>query len=205
MSKAPSAPRPPVVTDADREWAMALMPPWCVRGGTCEPVSEIADDGAWLEAGGAPRKAAASAADFPDWSRLVDEQIEAFERFFAGQTKTPGEWSALWRRGWWPKVDARKRFPRSAPKVVHPHFAAGTPEFARALAVANRREKAMWERFGVAQFTPDDPRLAQVRSGVVLPHAADPRAERSGGSGGARESAGRHASRPAAEENGEPA
>lgn len=158
----PSPLRPPVVSDRDRAWALALMPPWCRLGsGDAGPPPEIVDDGAWLDQPGKakPRD------ERPDWTLLVDEQIEAFERFYANDRKTPGDWSRLWRNGWWPKVDARKRFPRSAPKEKHPFFRKGSPEFARALGVATEEEKRMWRRFGVAQFKPDDPRLPAVQQG----------------------------------------
>ncbi len=172
--------RPPLVTIADREWAMAQMPPWCVRGNLSDACGELVDDGGWLDAKdpeddqpvqhefeddeviiqrpASPRKKYPP----PNWSHFVVEQVEEFERHFAGQRKTYGDWSALWRTGWWPHIDVRKRFPHSAPKEFQPFFRTGSPEFDRALKVATKQERTMWARFGVAQFKPDDPRLSKV-------------------------------------------
>lgn len=151
----------PIVTNANREWAMALMPPWCQRGDFSDTCSETVDDGGWLDAD----KTLTAGRDKPSWSVHVAEQIEMFEKHYAGQDKPAAEWSSIWRKGWWPKVSARKRFPKSAPKELQPFFRAGTPEFVRALKAATKDERRIWQQFGIAQFAPDDPRLKKVQGG----------------------------------------
>ena len=147
----------PVVTNKDREWAMAQRPPWCQRGSLGD--GEVVDDGAWLDDepeihGGMQR---------PSWSVFVAEEIEKFERHYAGEQRSSAEWSSIWRKGWWPKVSARKRFPKSAPREFQPFFRKGSPEFSKAINLATPEEKRMWLMFGVAQFKPDDPRLKTVQ------------------------------------------
>lgn len=156
--------RPPLVTDLDRKWAIDQRPSWA-RTADDGPVDdgEIVDDGGWLE----NERSRSKALPPPNWADFVDEQASSFERFFAGQTKSYAEWSALWRKGWWPKANPEKRFPKSAPKVFQPFFRRGSPEFDRALEVANPGERPLWERFGVAQFKPDDPRLRRVRGSSI--------------------------------------
>jgi hypothetical protein len=67
---------------------------------------------------------------------------------------------------WVPKLNARKLFPQLAPRLPpHPFFRVGSPGFDRALAICSQAEEQLWTRFGVAQFTPDDPRLAFVDGG----------------------------------------
>jgi hypothetical protein len=141
------------------------MPVWARRGSRDETVrGEIASDDAKpsLDKPVDPR---------PNWDQFVAEQIEAFERFFAADTRPPADWSTLWRKSWWPKADARKRFPKSAPRdlATHPYFRKGEPEFARALAVATPMERKIFEQIGVAQFKPDDPRLGRVRLDTPTP------------------------------------
>jgi hypothetical protein len=149
-----------IITDIDRDWAMAQMPYWCQRGDLSECDCEIVDDGTW------PEVSAESTLDTrPNWSHFVADEIERFERHYAGQQKPAQEWSSIWRKGWWPKVSARKRFPKSAPREFHPFFRQGSPEFSRAMAVATVDERRLWLRFGVAQLRPDDPRLRYVREG----------------------------------------
>jgi hypothetical protein len=152
--------RPPLVTNADRACAMSQLPDWARHDdATEEPVGEIVDDGGWLEAEPPDAKPPKS----PNGAQFVSEQADRFERFFADQRKTYADWSSLWRKSWWPKAHPEKRFPRSAPKIFQPFFRAGSPEFDRALAVATPAEQRMWNRFGVAQFAPDDPRLGRVQ------------------------------------------
>jgi hypothetical protein len=146
----------PLVTDADRKWAMAQCPPWARCDYSEEDFPEIVDDGGWLE------NARTETLPTPNWADFVHEQAERFEKFFQGQDKTYGDWSRLWRKSWWPKADPAKRWPKMAKKEFHPFFRRGTKEFRRALDVASPVEKRMWERFGVAQFKPDDPRLKMV-------------------------------------------
>ena len=150
--------RPPIVSDTDRQWAIAECPRWARIGSIAN--NEIVDDGEWLETGMTPKPSL----DAPNWTIFVAEQVERFEKFFAdtGELKTRGDWSRLWRLSWWPKAHPEKRFPRSAPKVFHPFFKSGTEEFNRALKVGDAKERRMWKQFGVAQFKPDDQRLAKV-------------------------------------------
>lgn len=147
----------PVITDKDRAWAVAQMPPWCQRGDLCG--DEIVDDGAWLD----DAEPKSGAFDKPNWSMFVAEEIEKFERHYAGQSRSSDEWSSMWRKGWWPKVTPRKRFPKSAPREPQPFFRKGTSEFNRAISLATTEEKRMWLRFGVAQFKPDDSRLKTIQ------------------------------------------
>ena len=149
--------RPAIVSDIDREWSMAQMPDWCQRGEAADEEDEVIDDGGWLE--NAPSK---KIYEKPSWALFVSEEIERFERHYAVVLRPAAEWSSIWRLGWWPKVSAQKRFPKSAPKVFYPFFRRGTPEFVAALKVATMGEKTMWERFGIAQFKPDDPRLSKI-------------------------------------------
>lgn len=161
--------RPPIVTDADREWAMAQMPPWCRRGDLSDVFGELVDDGGWLDIDANSR----TEADKPNWSHFVAEEIEKFETNYAGEYRSPDEWSSMWRKGWWPKVSPRKRFPKSAPKTFEPFFRKGTPEFAIALRLATEDERRMWVRFGIAQFKPDDPRLKTINEGAKRNEAAE--------------------------------
>lgn len=146
----------PLVTDADRKWALAQCPPWARVGYTDEDFPEIVDDGGWLE------RKRAEKLPTPNWADFVSEQVERFEKFFEGQNKYYDDWSRLWRKSWWPKADPARRWPSMAKKHTEPFFRRGTPEFNRALGVATKEEKPMWLRFGIAQFKPDDPRLEKV-------------------------------------------
>jgi hypothetical protein len=151
-----------LVTNADRDWALAQCPGWARRDMIETDVAEIADDDGWLD-----RDRSKADLDAPSWDLFVVEQIERFEKFFVHERKTYANWSTLWRKSWWPKAEPERRFPMAAKKagvqVTHPFFRKGTSEFVRALAVATEAERAMWMRFNVAQFKPDDPRLAMVR------------------------------------------
>lgn len=150
---------PPIVTDADRKWALEKCPPW-MRMESSAGHDEIEDNGEWLDGDSRLSKPEA-----PSWSDFVAEQIERFEKFYSGEYKTRAEWSALWRKGWWPKANPERRYPKSAPKTKIPFFRAGTPEFSRALGVATDAERLMWLRHKVAHFMPDDIRLSEVRGG----------------------------------------
>lgn len=154
--------RAPLVTNADRDWALEQMPPWCQRGNVSDAYGEIVDDGSWLD----DEPKTTGELEKPSWSQFVAEEIEKFEAHYGGQFKSLDEWSSIWRKGWWPKVSPRKRFPKSAPKEFHPFFRKGTQEFAIALRLATETERAMWVRFGIAQFKPDDPRVEKIRSGA---------------------------------------
>lgn len=153
----------PVVTDADRKWALALLPAWMDRGEASDDLNEGDDDGDWLDA---PRKSRELRP--PSGPMFVTEQAEAFERFFRGETKRYSDWSALWRKSWWPKANPVKRFPKMAPKTVYPFFRAGTKEFCRALELATPQERRIWQHVRIAQLEPNDPRLKEIRSAVTL-------------------------------------
>ena len=156
--------RCPLVTTADREWALMQVPVWARRASREDGADGVVDDGRWLED---TKPNARPYEPRPCWDQFVSEQVESFERYFAFERKTFGDWSRLWRHSWWPKANPTKRFPMSAPKTPQPFFRKGTAEFVRALDVATTAERAMWQRFGVAQFKPDDPRLLRVRRTVA--------------------------------------
>jgi hypothetical protein len=123
--------RPPVVTDADRAWAVEQKP---------ENWDEEAPD-----------------LDFADF---VDEQASAFERILGAERKSAAEWSGLWRRVWWPKADPAIRHPETAPHVPHPFIRADHPAWQRVLAVLDADERRIAERIGIMQFRSEDPRVA---------------------------------------------
>lgn len=158
----------PIVTDADRRWALSTLPPWIDRRGDVDGFElEVEDDGEWLDC---PRP-------HKDWERpsgpmFVAEQAEAFERFFVGQYKTYADWSSLWRKSWWPKADPAKRFPKMAPKTPYPFFRAGTKEFSKALELGTPDECRLWKRFKVAHFAPNDPRVKQIQAAKTLTKAS---------------------------------
>ena len=93
------------------------------------------------------------------WSQHVDEQIEAFERYWSsiGERKPMAEWSGLWRRVHWPQADPSIRHPKIKGKP-HPFVKRGRPGWDAALKACSKAERAMAERFGVIQFRPTDPR-----------------------------------------------
>lgn len=141
----------PIVTDADRQWAIEQKPEWWDRNARKRAERLNPDD---------PEPLA--------WEDHVADQAERFERHdgHVFDRKTQAEWSGLWRRVWWPKADPRKRFPESAPYEhegeKHPFVRRGDPRFAEALRLATPSERTMWERFGVAQFKPNDPRVKSI-------------------------------------------
>lgn len=141
---------PPIVTDADRQWAIDQKP-------------------AWWDAK-AKLKAERNRCRRLKWETHVADQAERFERHpeFVGERRTAAEWSGLWRRVWWPKADPHVRFPEAAPYdhegEPHPYFKRDHPLWEQALAlVVSPRERAICERFGVVQFKPGDPRLERLR------------------------------------------
>jgi hypothetical protein len=193
---------PPVVHDRDRAWAMAQCPPWCRPGDAAPPpAGEIVDDGAPLDlapdatADAAPAGPRAPAADAdggviyaaaavraaaryeaPAWGQFVDEQIEQFERYFAGDRKSPAEWSRLFRSVWWPKADPSKRYPKSKPLPVpeggYVFVRRGTALHRAALQLApDDRARRVWAAHGV-QFAAGDPLRAEIRRLVDAGRAA---------------------------------
>jgi len=150
--------RPPIVLDADRRWALERYPRWLPHyliSGDDDPFDELVDED--LSCG------LTSANQERTWFGIIDDLAGEFESHYNGEVKTYDEWSRLWRMIWVPKINAHKLFPKFAPKQpAHPFFRRGSSGFERALIVASPDEERMWCRFGVAQFTPDDPRLAYV-------------------------------------------
>ena len=154
--------RAPVVINSDREWALAQCPPWAVRSasdyrGDVGEIADETDDERMLR----QRRERDRSVTFV-WDWFVDDQISNFERFFAHERKTYADWSRLWRLSWWPKADPAKRLPKSVakliPSVPHPFARRGTPEFDTGLKAATPAERRLFEKIGVVQFTPDDPR-----------------------------------------------
>lgn len=152
----------PIVTNADRDWALAQKPAWArLYSNETEDLGEIVDDGGWMDT-----ERRDKCGQGPSWFDFVVGEIESFEKYFSGQNKSYAEWSTLWRNGWWPKRREDWAY-KMAPRKKEPFFRKGTPEFARAITVASAQEKPMWLRFGVAQFKPDDARLEFVQTGVT--------------------------------------
>lgn len=128
-----TARRPPIVTDADRQWAIEQKPAnWDVE---------------------APNLA---------WEDHVAEQAEAFEAHYVDDRKPLTEWSGLWRRSWWKAADPSIRHPKEAPARPHPFVTSKDPAWPRVLEVLTKDERKVAERFGVAQFRPEDPRAAMI-------------------------------------------
>lgn len=163
--------RPPIVTDIDRKWALDQCPTWATIGGgeaADEPAGEIVDETDFERATRLKAKREAPAVFRWDW--FVDDQIASFERFFRAELKSPDEWSKLWRKGWWPKADPRKRLPKTMAKIVpsepHPFAKIGTSAFALGMRLATEGERRVFRRIGVVQFKPDDPRAAQLKAAI---------------------------------------
>ncbi|CEJ87249.1 hypothetical protein HYPGJ_31017 [Hyphomicrobium sp. GJ21] len=150
--------RPPIVLDSDRQWALGRYPPWLPHdliGGDDDPFEELVDEDVSCDLTASRRQRS--------WAGVIADLASEFESHYNGQLKTYDEWSRLWRMTWMPKIDIHKLYPKFAPKQPpHPFFRSGSRAFERALAVASPDEERMWRRFGVAQLTPDDPRLADV-------------------------------------------
>ena len=139
----------PIVTNDDRDWALAQKPAWAPLHNVVPRDDELVDDGGWLDAKQAMQSFG------PSWFSFVIGEVEAFERFFSGQQKIYAEWSALWRKGWWPKRREDWTF-KNAKRPLQPFFRAGTPEFVRALKAATKDERRIWQKFGIAQFKSND-------------------------------------------------
>lgn len=126
----------PIITNVDRLWALMQTPDWM-------PLPPTA---AW-------------------WDLIINE-IERFERHYNGQLAPYAEWSTRWRTLWWPNVRPEKHFRDMVPREFQPFFRAGSDEFARAMDIGTIHERRVWQRFGVAQFKPDDQRLKNITSGT---------------------------------------
>lgn len=125
--------RPPVVTDADRQWALEQEPAdWATRSNGLE------------------------------WATHVAEQAERFEIHYGSERKPMAEWSGLWRRAWWPKADPSILHPHVAPASPHPFVRRADPAWPKVVKVLNPAERQFAERFGVMQFKPDDPRAGLI-------------------------------------------
>lgn len=184
--------RPPVVTDADRAWALAQKP-WWFRAGhddatpMIDPEECDADDEAsdvqiantppvYIDADGAEIILAADVRsarryDAPRWGEFVDEQCCAFERYFAAERKSPDAWTKLFRTVWWPKADPSKRYPHSKPLRVpscgYAFLRPGTAIHRAALTFApTAAARRVWASHGV-QFAADDPLLAGIRKSLT--------------------------------------
>lgn len=156
--------RQAIVTDADRGWALSQKPDWFQMGDLSEAYCELIDDGGWLDV---PRKSEDQDGR-PKWAAFVANEIERFESHYMGEFRTAEDWSSIWRKGWWPRVSPKKRFPKSAPKVPHPYFKRGEAEFERALKLATAGERVIWQRYGIAQFEPADLRLKKITGQETL-------------------------------------
>lgn len=155
------APRPPIVLNSERQWAMARRPSWLPADDVdADDLDEIVDDDAPLDCPRPTRRRS------PRWADFVDGEVTRFEAHYNGERKTYPEWAALWRQTWWPRLDVRRIFAELAPpSPPHPFFRRGAPEFDLALEIGTRHEVGLWRRFDVAQLTPEDPRLAYLATG----------------------------------------
>jgi hypothetical protein len=159
--------RPPIVSDVDRQWALDQEPAdWAECNGGKAPKTGLrfTSDGELIDGDGLDGDVSAGDTNggLP-WSQHVDEQIEAFERYWAslGELKPAMEWSGLWRRVHWPKADPSIRH-RKVKGVPHPFVRRGDDGWLLALRSLTPAEKAIAMRFGVVQFKPTDPRVAII-------------------------------------------
>lgn len=155
-----------IVMNTDRDWALAQKPEWA-RMHDEETDNEIVDDGGWLD------EERRHDLPGPSWFSFVIGEIESFESYFGDDRKTHAEWSAIWRKAWWPKRKEEWAWKHMAKKQTQPFFRKGTQEFAIALRLGSEDEKRMWIRFGVAQFKPDDPRVQKIKAGAKRKDAAE--------------------------------
>jgi len=139
---------PPVVAEADRQWALDQRPAGAALG-----------DGR-SDATATPQGPALC------WRWFVLREVRAFELYFANERKTRGDWSRLWRRGWWPKAEPWKFGPRPRAPTTHPFWHSGTEGFRLALSLATPAERKLWERICVAQLPPEDPRVVEIRNAI---------------------------------------
>lgn len=193
--------RPAIVSNADREWAMRQRPSWCRPGypEDGDDDGEIVDDGqpldlVQIEAEGASASFVVEVDEHgvehyphgspftrpryeaPFWGLFVDEQIEAFERHFAGKRDSADAWSKLFRTSWLSKADPARRYPNSKPLNVPPggyvFLRPGSALHAVALTFApNPTVRRLWLSHGV-QFEARDPTLAEIKRAARTPAAA---------------------------------
>jgi hypothetical protein len=151
--------RRPIVTDIDREWALRQCPAWAIRGPSAGPAPQEPDGE--VDPDRPPRY---RQSDVLVWDRFVADQAERFERFFGGELKSSEEWSALWRKGWWPKADARKSYPHLVPSsgVVYPKFHKGSQHYELAMRYLTPTQRAVADKIGAVMFKPNDPIVAKV-------------------------------------------
>ena len=149
----------PLVTDADRQWALDQCPSWAVRGPSATP--DLADPDGDDE----PRRRTYAEPTQFVWDRYVAAQVESFERFFNGQVKTYADWSTLWRKSWWPKAEPRKFNRKLAPKSDPKNFRTfrrGELGFEKALLFATPLQRKSWTHLGVVMFRADDPIVGKI-------------------------------------------
>jgi len=154
--------RPPVVTDADREWALRQEPgDWSERNGSRPKQTGLrfTAEGELIDGDGLDADDASDGNGGLPWAQHVDEQIEAFERYWSstGDLKPASEWSGLWRRVHWPQADPSIRHPQ-VKGTPHPFVKRGEPAWDAAWRVCTPAERSFADRFGVIQFRPTDPR-----------------------------------------------
>lgn len=146
-----------IVMNADRDWALQQKPAWARMYDDDQDYGEIVDDGGWFYGDQDQRR------NEPSWFSFLIGEVERFEKFYALELKTEAEWSVLWRKSWWPKRREDWKYAMGKKHgSPHPFFKRGSAEFERALRLATPQERLIWERFGVAQFVPDDKRLAKI-------------------------------------------
>lgn len=154
--------RPPIVTDADRQWALAQCPDWAVRANV--QANDWPDDGAPDDA--PPTKGGPGVLI---WDYFVTGEIERFERFYYDQRKTYGDWSTLWRKSWWPKADPRRMNRKLSPKPDpkdYRTFRRGSAEFEFAIKLGSSVQRKLWANNGVVMFLASDPMVAKIEKAV---------------------------------------
>lgn len=160
--------RPPIVTDADRAWAMAQRPAhWQDNPEPADIDADAVDD---LDPDGLPIVCERPAQRPLRWADFVDEQIRHFERCWDMSRKSALEWSIIFRSEWWPKADPTIRHPKTAPHVPHPVIRSDHPAWSSVLAALAPHERRIAERFGVMSFRPNDPRVARLGDVFTVIH-----------------------------------
>lgn len=150
----------PIVTDADRKWALDQCPSWAVRG-PVEPTAFPEDDPEVPQRAREPERFV--------WDRFVAIQAESFEKFFNGEMKAYSEWTALWRKSWWPKADPRRMNRKLSPKPDpkdYRTFRRGSPEFEFAIKFGSLVQRKLWANNGVVMFIASDPMVARIEKAV---------------------------------------
>lgn len=150
----------PLVTNIDRQWALDQCPPWASRDAIVDRLPEPA--GETSDALLPPSRAV----ERLNWDLFVAGQVERFERFYGHERKTYDDWSALWRKSWWPRAKNSGTFTKYLPPSeigVWPTFRHPSAEFECAIAIGNPVEQKVWSHVGVITLRPDDVRVARIR------------------------------------------